>query len=116
MIMYDIVKNCKEVKLNDIIARQVLLSNIKVRNSVDFFIGERYKFLKDFYKKCKNDDLGICSLNLDETSTVFNSSNNEIQDSYIKNSKTPKNLYVIDESNMTNAEKNYDCNSSRTYS
>ena len=105
MIMYDIVKNCKEVKLNDIIARQVLLSNIKVRNSVDFFIGERYKFLKDFYKKCKNDDLGICSLNLDETSTVFNSSNNEIQDSYIKNSKTPKNLYVIDESNMTNAEK-----------
>lgn len=105
MIMYDIVKNCKEVKLNDIIARQLLLSNIKLRDSLDFFIGERYTFLKDFYKKCKNDELGICSLNLDETSMVFNNSSNEIQDNYIKNSKMPKSLYVIDESNMTNAER-----------
>lgn len=105
MIMYDIVKNCKEVKLNDIIARQLLLSNIKLRNSLDFFIGKRYTFLKDFYKKCKNDELGICSLNLDEISMVFNSSNNEIQNSYIKNSRIPKRLYVIDESNMTNAER-----------
>lgn len=54
MIMYDIMKNCNEVSLNDIIARQVLLSDISKKDGVDFFAGRRYEFLSKFYNKCKN--------------------------------------------------------------
>lgn len=54
MIMYDIMKNCNEVSLNDIISRQVLLSDISKKNAVDFYDGRRYEFLNKFYNKCKN--------------------------------------------------------------
>ena len=54
MIMYDIMKNCNEVSLNDIISRQVLLSDISKKNAVDFYAGRRYEFLNKFYDKCKN--------------------------------------------------------------
>lgn len=56
MIMYDIMKNCNEVSLNDIIARQVLLSTISEKDSIDFFVGRRYTFLNDFYNRCKNNN------------------------------------------------------------
>ena len=102
MIMYDIIKNCNQVNLNDIIARQVLLSRIRSRNAVDFFIGKRYKFLKDFYNDCKNNCLETCSLNM--TNDCINPIN-ENSDIYIKNSIIPKTLYIIDENNMTKAEQ-----------
>ncbi len=64
MIMYDIIKNCNEVSLNDIIARQLLLYNASINNSLDFFVGRRYEFLKKFYDKCRHDEFNISSLNL----------------------------------------------------
>ena len=53
MIMYDIIKNGNNVSLNDIIGRQVLLSGISQRDAVDFYVGNRYDFLSNFYDKYK---------------------------------------------------------------
>ena len=64
MIMYDIIKNCNEVSLNDIIARQLLLYNASINNSLDFFVGRRYEFLKKFYDKCRHDEFVISSSSL----------------------------------------------------
>ena len=92
MIMYDIIKNCNEVSLNDIISRQVLLANISKKNSLDFFIGRRYEFLNKFYDRCKNN----------ECASAFNLNS---ADPYIKSTVTPKFLYVISENDMTKAEQ-----------
>lgn len=131
MIMYDIIKNYNDVSLNDIIARQLLLSGLSQSNTVDFFVGARYKFLSEFYNKCKNNKFNISSLNSNNTvipcgsainnlknnflntfyttttdfsdiKTNFNLTNNV---SYIKNTVVPKFLYVISENNMTKAEQ-----------
>lgn len=102
MIMYDIIKNCNQVDLNDIIARQVLLSKIRSRNAADFFTGKRYKFLKDFYNDCKNNCLETCTLNINDTCINSHKENNGI---HIKNSIIPKTLYIINENNMTKAEQ-----------
>ena len=75
MIMYDIMKNCNNVSLDDIIKRQVLLANLSKKTSQDFFMERRYTFLNDFYTKCKNDK----SINTSSNSII--SANN---DSYIK--------------------------------
>ena len=102
MIMYDIMKNCNNVSLDDIIKRQVLLANLSKKTSQDFFMERRYTFLNDFYTKCKNDK----SINTSSNSII--SANNLIStnnDSYIKNTKTPKFLYVISEKDMTSSEQ-----------
>ena len=49
MIMYDIIKNCNKVNLNDIINRQILLSKLTENNTKDFYTGKRFEFLNDFY-------------------------------------------------------------------
>ncbi|MBE6052814.1 MAG: phytase [Clostridium sartagoforme] len=49
MIMYDIIKNYKDVKLNDIIKRQVILSGMLDRDAETFYTGDHFKFLSDFY-------------------------------------------------------------------
>lgn len=54
MIMYDIMKNCKEVSLNDIITRQVLLSKMDKKTSEKFYSGEVYNFLNNFYNNCES--------------------------------------------------------------
>ena len=102
MIMYDIIKNCNQVDLNDIIARQVLLSKIRSKSAVDFFVGKRYKFLKNFYNDCKNNCLETCSLSITDT---YKNSSSENSNIYIKNSIIPKTLYIINENNMTKAEQ-----------
>ena len=56
MIMYDIMKNCKEVTLNDIITRQVLLSKMDKKTSDKFYSGDIFNFLNDFYNKCKSNE------------------------------------------------------------
>ncbi len=56
MIMYDIMKNCKEVNLNDIITRQVLLSKMDKNTSDKFYSGEVYNFLNNFYNNCKSSE------------------------------------------------------------
>lgn len=92
MIMYDILKNFDKVSLNDIIARELLLSNINIKDSLDFYVGERYKFLNNFYDRCKDSK---CTL-----SPTLSSTN-----SYIKNIIEPEFLYVINENNMSKAEQ-----------
>lgn len=105
MIMYDILKNGNDVSLPDIIGRQILLSGISQKDSVDFYIGKRYDFLSEFYNKYK------CykpTLSTTQTNNLINCSCNisiETNDSYIKNNIIPKFLYVISDSNMTNAEQ-----------
>ncbi|WP_066889148.1 dual specificity protein phosphatase family protein [Clostridium nigeriense] len=51
MIMYDIMKNYKEVSLNDIIRRQVLLSQMNEIDAQGFYSGKHNEFLKKFYNE-----------------------------------------------------------------
>ena len=97
MIMYDIMKNCSTVPLNDIIIRQILLSKMNESDSKDFYSGNRFNFLSNFYTKCKNNNFSIQSSSI---SKVTNTT-----DSYIKNSIIPKLLYVISESDLTHDEQ-----------
>ena len=53
MIMYDIMKNAKEVNLDDIVKRQVLLSNMSPTSAQGFYNEERKNFLTNFYKYSK---------------------------------------------------------------
>lgn len=105
MIMYDIIKNCNEVSLKDIIARETLLSNIPSKDAIDFFIGRRYTFLKNFYDSCKNKASQTCFLSSSDGSTNLNYLNTKDKGGYVNSAIKPKTLYVIKESNMTKAEQ-----------
>ena len=89
MIMYDIMKNFNEVSLEDIINRQVLISNMKETDTKNFYSGEKYNFLKDFYNTYREKTMPTLSIN----------------NSYIKNPIVPKFLYVISSDNMTKDEE-----------
>jgi hypothetical protein len=54
MIMYDIMKNCKDVSLDDIITRQVLLSKMNEKEAKSFYSGNTFEFLSKFYNNCKS--------------------------------------------------------------
>ena len=95
--MYDIIKNHNDVDLNDIITRQILLSNLGEKHLRDFLTGNRYEFLNKFYDKCKNNECNF--------SCIKSNCNITANDSYIKNTIISKFLYVISENDMTNAEK-----------
>ena len=129
MIMYDIIKNHNYIDLNDIITRQILLSNLSEKHLSDFLTGNRYEFLSKFYDKCENNECNTYSFNFsknymfcyntsdtfqddflslnktDNFSCIKSNCNITTDDSYIKNTMVPKFLYVISENNMTNAEK-----------
>lgn len=66
MIMYDITKNYKNVSLNDIIKRQVLLSGISEKDAQSFYNGRRYKFLETFLNnyKTRQEKLTLLPLNI----------------------------------------------------
>ena len=53
MIMYDIIKNYKEVGADDIIKRQLALANFDENNLKSFYNNERMAFLNKFYDYCK---------------------------------------------------------------
>lgn len=53
MIMYDMIKNCKEVGFNDIINRQLALANFDDRKIKDFHRKKRIDFFNEFYDYCK---------------------------------------------------------------
>ena len=115
MIMYDIIKNGNNVSLNDIIGRQVLLSGISQRDAVDFYVGNRYDFLSNFYDKYKGCNSTFSNYNSTNSTnlsnkniSLLNCSYNdriEVNDSYIKGPIPPKLLYVISDNNMTKAEQ-----------
>lgn len=56
MIMYDIMKNAKEVNLDDIVKRQVLLSNMSPNSAEGFYNEERKNFLTNFYNYSKENN------------------------------------------------------------
>ena len=96
MIMYDIMKNYKDVSLDDIIKRQVVLSTISDKSAQDFYTGNHFKFLSDFYNSytAKN----TYSMN-------YQNSINSLNDYYIKNCILPKYLYVISDTDMNKEEQ-----------
>lgn len=53
MIMYDMMKNCKEISADDIIKRQLALANFNENTLKSFYNNERISFLKKFYDYCK---------------------------------------------------------------
>lgn len=53
MIMYDMMKNSKDVTSEDIISRQLLLANFDESHIKSFNNNERINFLGNFYKYCK---------------------------------------------------------------
>lgn len=54
MIMYDIMKNAPEVSFDDIVDRQLALSNLKPTNNESFRNPERMKLLNNFYNYVKD--------------------------------------------------------------
>lgn len=53
MIMYDMIKNSKEVIADDIIKRQLLLANFNENDIKSFYNDQRVIFLENFYKYSK---------------------------------------------------------------
>ncbi|MEW9095869.1 MAG: GxGYxYP domain-containing protein [Clostridiaceae bacterium] len=113
MIMYDMVKNSKEVSADDIIKRQLLLANFDKDRSQSFFSGKRYDFLKDFYNYSKenSDDFNVKWSDWKKTHTTSSNSffpiasPSQNTSNYIKNSKIPTYLYVISQDIMTPSER-----------
>jgi hypothetical protein len=57
MIMYDMIKNYKDVSADEIIQRQLALASFDEKNIKSFYNNERISFLKSFYDYCnKNGD------------------------------------------------------------
>jgi hypothetical protein len=54
--MYDIMKNAKKVDLDDIVKRQVLLSNMSSTSAQGFYNEERKNFLTNFYNYSKENN------------------------------------------------------------
>lgn len=96
MIMYDIMKNYKDVSLNDIIKRQVVLSKMSDKNAQDFYTGHHFKFLNDFYNNYVTKN--TYSIN-------YQNLTDNLNDYYIKNSIIPEHLYVISDTNMNKEEQ-----------
>ena len=53
MIMYDMVKNHKEISADNIIKRQLALAKFDENNIKSFYNNERMNFLNKFYDYCK---------------------------------------------------------------
>lgn len=103
-------KDLSSIKLN----KPLTLYNNK-KNIVDFYVGEIYKFLNNFYKRCKNDEITLNNTNIIEYTTLDSENTTSLTctcnysyentDSYIKNTIIPEFLYVISENDMTKAEQ-----------
>lgn len=113
MIMYDMMKNAKEVSADDIIKRQLLLAGFDENQMKSFYNDKRSTFLQSFYKYSKENrnDFKIKwsdwkkSLNTRSNSSLSIASSNKSSSNYIKNSKTPTHLYVISQNIMTPSER-----------
>ncbi len=107
MIMYDMMKNSKQVSENDIIRRQMLLSNFNSKEISSFCNSERTEFLNKFYLYCKIHSCCSYDQSFSDWRKSLNTSMPSINThyKYIKNSIEPKKLYVISEDNMTSDEK-----------
>lgn len=113
MIMYDMMKNNKVASADDIIKRQLELSNIKDKDKESFYNDRRISFLKRFYDYCKinGDEFKVRWsdwIKSSSQSSLQLLNNNELINKtscYYKNTVMSKSLYVISEDSMTSSEK-----------
>lgn len=111
MIMYDAIKNSKEVELKDIIERQLRLADFDEKEIKSFYNDERINFLNNFYKFTKENsntyNIKWSDWKKNSAINTFSSAtsiqNNEYI--YMKNPKIPTNLYVISEDIMSYSER-----------
>jgi len=113
MIMYDIIKNYKQVKVEDIIKRQLLLANFSEENTKSFYNPERIGFIENFYKYCKENGDKF-NIKWSDWHKISNSTSNTFSSvtpickntsNYMKNPQIPTFLYVISQDKMTSSER-----------
>lgn len=95
MIMYDMMRNYKNVSADDIINRQLLLDNLDESGIKSFENQERTAFLKSFYEYCKQ--------NGDSFDIKWSYWKNSPR--YINNPTAPTGLYVIPRDKLSSAER-----------
>lgn len=113
MIMYDMIKNYKEVSAEDIINRQLALAKFDETNIKSFHNAERMNFLNKFYDYCKaNGDIfnkrwtEWKKASMIGNTQAFNfTSIKNITSNHIKNTVRPEFLYVVDLDNMSPSER-----------
>jgi protein-tyrosine phosphatase len=113
MIMYDMIKNHKEVSEKNIIERQLALANYNENTLKSFHNNERMSFLKSFYDYCKinGDSFNIKwsewkKASATNSSVAFHAASTlNITSGYIKNPVIPTSLYVISQDLMTPSER-----------
>lgn len=131
MVMYDMMKNSKNVSMNDIIQRQLLLANFNPKDTNPFKEPEKLKFLENFYgytkasdnfkikwsdwknsNKISNTSLFKCENLMNHKNNLsclyennfVNTNENIINTNHSRNPILPTNLYVISQNSMTHNE------------
>ena len=97
MIMYDMMKNAKNVPAEDIIRRQVILANLSPSSVQSFYSKVRIDFLNEFYKYCVN--------NTDGYKTKWSKNRSTDSLGFIKNTRKPNSLLVISQDTLTPGER-----------
>lgn len=113
MIMYDMMKNYREIGDDDIIKRQVALANFDESTVKSFYNNERISFLKKFYEYCKKngDSFNIKwsewkkAVDAKSSTAFYNNVIFKNTSSYIQNPVEPTFLYVISQDSMTSSER-----------
>jgi hypothetical protein len=113
MIMYDMIKNSKDVTADDIIKRQLLLANFNENAIKSFYNDERNTLLENFYKYCQanSNDFNVKwsdwkkTLNTNSNSFPHVTSMFQSTSNYIKSPRTSTYLYVISQDIMTPSER-----------
>lgn len=114
MIMYDMMKNYKEVSAEDIIKRQLILGNLNDTDIKPFYDKNSLGFLQNFYKYCieNGDNFNITWSEWKQTAPTSSSLfpiaspfKNTSTSNYIKNLKISTCLYVISQDIMSPSER-----------
>lgn len=103
MVMYDMIKNYKEVSADEIIKRQLSLANFNENTTKSFYNNERIDFLNKFYNYCKiNGDSFQTKWSEWKKSSATNSSAtfsamkiSNLYSNFIKNSMTPSERTMV---------------------
>lgn len=103
MLMYDIMKNSKNISLQGLMKRQVLLGGHELLEGKDdekSNSGKRAEFLRNFYKYCsENND------NFKTTWTEWLKNSSKKTSYFIKSSVKPQYLYVVNRNNLKPSER-----------
>jgi hypothetical protein len=103
MIMYDMMKNSKQVSFDNIAKRQLTLAGFDENQIRLFYNKERTAFLQNFYKYC-NENKDNFNVKWSEWIKTITTSNSPFSN-YVKNTLKPKQLYVISQDRLSEAEK-----------